>query len=293
RYYSDHRYLARRWVKSWEHLQCSEVTPEMIQRFVLHRAKEVSPHTANVEIRYLRATFNFGKEHKWIRDNPTEGIKFLPVEKRIKYIPPLEDIEKVLAAADPDTQDYLWTIRDTLARVGEINRLTWADVNLLEKYVILYTRKKKGGHLTPRKVPMTQRLFLILSRRYTRRDPDKPWLFWHRYWSRKDSKRVEGPYQYRKQLMKQLCEKAGVKHFNFHALRHSGASVMEKHNVPIGDIQRLVGHENRKTTEVYLHSIGESEREAMSIYELATEIPHTDSHTAEAADETLSRKYLN
>jgi hypothetical protein len=31
--------------------------------------------------------------------------------------------------------------------MGEINRLTWTDVNLEKRYVVLYTRKKKGGHL--------------------------------------------------------------------------------------------------------------------------------------------------
>lgn len=32
---------------------------------------------------------------------------------------------------------------------------------------------------------------------------------------------------------------------------------------PIGVIQRILGHTNRKTTEGYLHSIGEAERKAM------------------------------
>ncbi len=76
------------------------------------------------------------------------------MEKRAEYIPPNGDVLKVIAAADPDTQDYLWTIIETMGRMGEINRLNWADVNFEERYVALYTRKKKGGHLTPRKVPM-------------------------------------------------------------------------------------------------------------------------------------------
>jgi integrase len=274
KHYNDYRYLARRWIEGWGQLRLSEMTQEMIEQFILERSK-VSPDTANKEIRYLRAMFNFGKKRQLISQNPTDGIDFLPVKKLVKYVPPPEDIDKVIAVADQDTQDYLWTIRDTMARGCEVNRLTWDDVNLKDRYVVLYTRKKKGGHLTPRQVPMTGRLFDILSRRHSQRDPSKPWIFWHTYWSRKSGTKVYGPYKDRKKFMKTLCRKAGVKYFRFHALRHSGASVMENNNVPIGSIQRILGHENRKTTEIYLHSIGQAEREAVTILEHASGNTHT------------------
>jgi integrase len=152
---------------------------------------------------------------------------------------------------------------------SEVNRLSWDDVDLQNQSVTLYTRKKKGGHLTPRRVPMTQKLHEILMRRYENRNPDKPWVFWHRYWSRQHGRFVEGPYGDRKKLMKRLCEKAGVRYFRFHPIRHSGASIMDGNGVPLGAIQRILGHENRKTTEIYLHSMGDSERDAMRVFEQA------------------------
>ena len=278
KHYEDYRYLATKWVQQWGHLESSDVTPEMIERYILQRTR-ISPHIANKELRSLRSLFNFGKRKKLIRENPTDDLEFLPVEKKVRYVPPLEDIDKVIAVADQDKRDYLWTIRETMARVGEINRLTWDDVNFNERYAVLYTRKKKGGHLTPRKVPMTQKLFEVLSRRFAERDPSKPWVFWHTYWSSKTGEKCEGPYDRRKKLMKGLCKKAGVRYFQFHALRHSGASVMENNNVPIGSIQRILGHANRKTTEIYVHSLGQAEREAMAVYERASRFSHTDSHT--------------
>ena len=109
-------------------------------------------------------------------------------------------------------------------------------------------------------------------------------LIWgadHRYWSRNEKKWVEGPYNDRKRIMKSLCSKVGVRYFRYHALRHLGASILDNANVNIGSIQRILGHENRTTTEIYLHSIGESEREAMRIYEQISEKSHTDSHTSQ------------
>jgi integrase len=50
---------------------------------------------------------------------------------------------------------------------------------------------------------------------------------------------------------------------NFHAFRHLTASILDDLGVTIGSIQRILGHQNRKTTEIYLHSVGEAERNAM------------------------------
>ena len=277
-HYQDYRYRCRVWTKLWGHLKCREVTRERIQAFVLKRSK-VSAYTANRELISLRSLFNFGRKHKWIQVNPTEDIQPLPVEKRLKYIPPLEDIFTVIGAADPDTQDYLWSIRETMARVGEVNQMTWEDVNLEDRSVILYTRKRKGGDLTPRKVPMTERLYRILSRRHPQRDQRMPWVFWHTYRRRRTGETCQGPYGRRKRLLQGLCKKAGVPYFTYHALRHSGASVMDSIGVPIGSIQRILGHQNRKTTETYLQSIGESEREAMAAFEQVGQDSHTNPHT--------------
>jgi integrase len=277
-YYKEYIYKAKCWVKLWGNLNCNQINSERIQKFVSER-KKVSPQTANKEIRYLKATFNYGIKNSFITTNPVKGIKFYPIEERFKYVPSQQVIEKVIAEADSDTQDYLLTIKETLGRMIEINRLKWTDVNFDGRFVVLYTRKKRGGNLTPRKIPMTKRLYNILKNRYENRDNSIPWVFWHSYKSLNEQKMVKGPYKDRKKIMKTLCRKADVQYFRFHALRHSGASTMENLNIPIGSIQRILGHENRTTTEIYLHSINESERIAMDILERGYADSHTDSHT--------------
>lgn len=291
-HYRDHIYLARRWVKQWSHFACGEISTDMIERYVLRRSK-VSAYTANRDLRCLRALFNFGLKRKLVQVNPTYGIPFLPVEKRLKYIPPKEDVLRVIMTADRETQDYVWTLKETMARMSEVNRLTWDDVDFRDKTVILYTRKKRGGHLTPRKIPMTSRLYQVLSRRYEGMDKTKPWVFWHRFWDIKKKQWVEGPYKERKRIMRTLCKKAGVRYFRFHPLRHQGASILDGANVGIGSIQRILGHESRTTTEIYLHSIGEAEREAMRIFERVSENSHTDSHIEKEKGSVILANPLN
>jgi integrase len=53
---------------------------------------------------------------------------------------------------------------------------------------------------------------------------------------------------------------------------------MDEGNVPLGSIQRILGHENRKTTELYVHSLGDTERRAMAAFEAARQNPK--SHTS-------------
>ena len=293
KHYLDTFYICRKCMKAWGKLMCEDIKRDMVQAYVFVRSKR-SNQTANKDLRYLRALFNFGIKKDWISENPTKGIGFLPVERRLRYVPPKEDVLKVLLAAGPEEQAYLYCIKETMGRMGEINRLTWEDVDFANRCVVLYTRKKKGGHLTPRRVPMTNRLFEILSRRYAVRDKSKPWVFWHTCWSSKTGEKIEGPYADRKRMMRTLCRKAGVRYFRFHALRHFGASVLDSANVNIGSIQRILGHEKRSTTEIYLHSIGSAERAAMEIFEAETnceaqKVTHQVTHLKEKINEKRAK----
>ena len=64
-HYADYHSRAKQWVKLWSHLECSEITREMIQAFILKRS-QVSAYTANKELRSLSSLFNFGKKQSWI-----------------------------------------------------------------------------------------------------------------------------------------------------------------------------------------------------------------------------------
>ncbi len=261
-HFQDVLYHVKRWVKEWNGLKCSDIKNTMIEAYIIKRSK-VSAIVANKELQYLRALFNHGIKRKIIKDNPTDQISFLPIEKRKKYVPPKDDIIKVISVADPDTQQYLWTIVLTAGRVNEINRLTWDDVSFSERHITLWTRKRKGGNKEPREVPMVQMLYDMFEHRFQRREKTIPWVFWHKYWSREKGAWVKGPFKDRKKIMGTLCKRAKVKYFRYHALRHLTASILDDIGTPIGTIQRILGHQNRRTTEIYLHSVGDAERKAM------------------------------
>tara|TARA_Y100001933_G_C18780765_1_gene472364 strand:- start:290 stop:439 length:150 start_codon:yes stop_codon:yes gene_type:complete len=47
---------------------------------------------------------------------------------------------------------------------------------------------------------------------------------------------------------------------------------MESIGIPISNIQAILGHENRKTTEGYIHSLSNSKIEAIQKYQQARNI---------------------
>jgi len=279
-HFKQERNKAKRWVARWKDVPADEMTQAMISQFVQERARGKSAHTGNREIVALKALFNWARKQKppLVKENPVDGIDFIPIkDKFVKYVPPKEDVIKVLWVASQKDQclyDYLVCIFDTKGRVSEINRLSWEDVSLSEglepwkrSHVILWTRKKKGGNITPRQVPLTKRLYEILLKRWKERDKTVPYIFHAEYVGRDGSKQV-GPYSRRWRVMKNLCKEAGVKDFGYHSLRHLGASIMgNSSKVSISAIQRILGHESPKTTEIYLHSIGDAERKAMEVFE--------------------------
>jgi hypothetical protein len=74
---------------------CTDITGNMVEVKILERSK-ISTYIANKELRYLRATFNYGLGKNLISSSPTKGIGFLPVEKRLN-----PDGAKVEDAPDP------------------------------------------------------------------------------------------------------------------------------------------------------------------------------------------------
>ncbi len=290
-HFKDVLYHSRRWVKEWKELDCNDITSTMIEDYIIRRSK-VSPIVANKELQYLRAAFNYGIKRKIISHNPTDQIGFLPIEKRKKYIPPMEDVTRVISFADSDTQHYLWTIVLTAGRVNEINNLTWDDVSFSDRYVTLWTRKRKNGNREPREIPMVPKLQDILYHRYQQRDDTIPWVFWHEYWCRDSQKWIKAPYKDRKKIMGTLCRSAGAKYFRYHAIRHLTASVLDDMGIPIGTIQRILGHQNRKTTEIYLHSVGDAERKAMDKLQEIDAFSNVESALLEAPV-NMGRSFLN
>jgi integrase len=254
---NENQWLIEKLIVRWKNKKI--ITRQDVEEYIEEQS-EKSNNLANRDLRMIKALFSHGEDRD-LCDNPAEKIKFYPVKRKKKYIPPQADVEKVLAVARPREKNYLLAIINSLARVGEINRLKWEDD--FPEYIILKTKKSKNSDIVERKIPKNETLKKSIKA--------MPKVGEYIYCYKATGK----PYHYRSKLINSLCVKAKVKPFQYHALRHFGASKLAEAGVSLTDIQYLLGHQRASTTDLYLQSISESLKNAMKNLESPTKVTHS------------------
>lgn len=202
---------------------------------------------------------------RYLADNPCLWLEKMPEEPYKRQIPTQEDMAKIFLASG-EYRSFFVALYALAARVGEINRLRWEDVNFEKRLVTLWTRKRTGIW-RPQVKAMNEDLFNELTRIYGKRSGE--WVF--------PNPETGLPYIDRRKQLQRICRLAGVVYCGFHAIRHHVASLLaDIYKVSLPTLQKLLGHSRMTTTEKYIHSLTEGEREAADF--LKFESTHANSH---------------
>jgi len=214
---------------------------------------------ANRDLKELKALYNWSIRQELLLKNPCHNIESYPEQPKVKYVPPAEDINKVLLAADREDMDLILTLYHTAGRTSEVLNLTWEDINFEQRWVRLWTRKRRGGELQEDKLAMTETLYGVLKRRWDNRDKTTPYIF----------RNTDGtPYTYtqKRDTMKKLCRKASVKTFGFHAIRHHVASILaDSGKASLSQIQKMLRHRRTTTTDNYIKTLDPQLRQVANV----------------------------
>ena len=173
----------------------------------------------------------YQNQEQWPKGlNPILSIKKFPEKREPRYVPPEEDFWKVFELTSGQDRVMLLTFLHLAARRSEVFHLKWSDVGFSSKRIRLWTQKREGGNQECDWLPMTTELRSVLLKWWEERlaqttaDKDHLFLcldeffFCEEYYGE--------PFKHRQHLMKRLCEKASVKPFGFHAIRHLSASIL-------------------------------------------------------------------
>ncbi len=217
-----------------------------------------SNHNYNVHRKELLALFNFFCNRlKVIQHNPVVDLDKLPHTPSKKQIPRESDVAKLLAEADPEKErPLLVCILHMAARVDEVLRLTWKDVDFKSRTVVRWTRKRRGGVYEPIKTYLNNDLYEVLESLWNCREQDD-WIFFNA--------KTKSRYKNRRKMLYAICKRAGINpSIHFHELRHFVASILaHTENVSKKTISEILGHKSLATTEIYLHSIEGTQKAAI------------------------------
>ena len=171
-------------------------------------------------------------------------VPLFPEGRYPPYVPPDEDVAVCLAVHNGEKGVFLRFLAETAARQGEGRGLRAQDLEVGRGLVVLYTRKKRGGHLTPRRVPISAGLASELAAM-----PSSPYFF---------GQKNGTPRSVRWALNLQIaaCKEAGVKYFSLHSYRHWRACKWADEGLRLSQIKARLGHETLQVTERYLRTLG-------------------------------------
>lgn len=248
--YGEKKKLCKDILTKWGNININEITPAIIMKHLEARAHEVSDNAWNRDRKNLLAMFNWFRKIHGISHNPVLNIDRLPENRKIEYIPPAEDIDKVMMACSGQDRVMLQCYYFTFARRGEIFNWTWEDINFEKQWYRLWTRKRLHSDKQVDYFPLPEdsELYKALKWQWDHRNKNSVYVF-------TDSETGD-KFTHRNRFMKGLCKRAGVKRFGFKAFRKFGPSVLNDiHRVSIKKLQRLLRHQTQTTTEIYLKKI--------------------------------------
>ncbi len=245
----------RRFLSHVGNVLAISIRAEAVEEYLLTRPTN---HNFNKDRTELMRLFSWAHRRQMVSTNPVYLVEKLSVEKQKKVIPIPQDMAKMLVAAGPD-RPLLLVLFHTMARIDEVLRLKWEDVNFQEKAIRLWTRKRRGGNWEFDWLPMNEDLEAVLWGLWNKREQDE-WVFFNR---------LQGTrYLYRPKLMATICRRAGVPKYGFHTIRHFVASYLyDKKKVSLPVISKLLRHKSLQTTERYLQAIDPRFRETMRLLE--------------------------
>lgn len=222
-------------------LRLSQISFQLVEEYKQERGKVVKPSTVNIELKVLRALYNFAIQCKSARENPVSEVDFFrEVEKKPKFLQK-EEIEELLDNSN-GLYPVLYTFLKTGLRKSELINLKWKDIDFKRKYITIESKedwRTKTGNT--REIPITDDLVEILNK--LPRTSDYVFL---------NSKGRKYGFHLTERV-KRLAKSIGISDMTVHALRHTFISHLVMNGVDLVSIKELAGHSDIKTTMRYAH----------------------------------------
>lgn len=213
-----------------------------------------NPRTVNLQLSALRTFYKFALRHSLVEHDPMRGLDGLKTTRPLPSFVREDEMNRLLDSdkwsdsyQDTLERTVLMTFYETGLRLAELISLDDSDVSLINKELKV-TGKRNKQRIVPFGEEMAQTLRYYLSLRDKEVEALSDAFFTDRKGKRLKRAWVENMVRRRLALVSTLKKRSP------HVLRHSFATAMLNNGAGLESIQKLLGHADIGTTEIYTHT---------------------------------------
>ncbi len=250
-------------------MEILSISRPMVKTFIAAKCKDgkLEPKTVGNILVVLHKIFEDAIEDEYLAYNPAHGVRKPIKAYSERTLPSLEDVQRFLVHATPEYIPLFLTVLLTGMRRGEVLGLQWRDIDW--KRSLIWVRRslvrepRVDGHKgklalstvksrrSARAIIMPPALAISLQEHSLRMPGgDEDLLF------RSDKGKPLDPDNFYKREFLGAIERAGVRPFKLHDLRHLYGSLLREEGADIKLVQQQMGHASIQTTlDVYGHLV--------------------------------------
>lgn len=227
--------------------------------------KNLKPTSINRKLSSIRNFYRFLITQEVVKSNPFDAIETIKIEKKLPNYLYLDDLETLFNSIDQSTplgvRNYclLELLYGTGIRVSELCNIKLHDIDFYNNNILITGKGNKQRyvpiHESLREVLIT---YLNFARNELLKDSDEivDNLFVNHRGGALTSRGV-------RDILKNLVNESGLNvKISPHVLRHSFATHMLDYGADLRSVQKLLGHENLSTTQIYTHVSKEKLKES-------------------------------
>jgi integrase len=248
------------------------LTAEDVERYRDHLQGRVAPNTVNTYLKVIRVGLERAVKQRVFETNPARLVDNVSIEDRLERRAfTLPELKKLLAVCNDDWKTAVLIAIYTGLRLGDVQSLTWANIDLQQKELTIRTQKTGRVQILPLAKPLLRHIETLPAGD----DPHAPlcpalrgstvsWLSNQFFEVMASAGLVQSRGDHQKKEGKAgRSTRRQMSPISFHALRHTATSLLK--NAGVSDVvtRDIIGHESEAVSRNYTHIESETKRTAL------------------------------
>ena len=250
----------------------SALTADDVERYRDHLQGRVAPSTVNTHLKVIRVSLEKAVKQRVFETNPARLVDNLSTDDRHERRAFTQaELKKLLAVCNDDWKTAVIVGIYTGLRLGDIQSLTWANLDLQQQELTIRTQKTGRVQILPLAKPLLHHVETLPAGDDAQallcpsfQGKTVSWLSNQFYEIMASAGLVQSRGDHQKKEGKAgRSARRTLSPISFHALRHTATSLLK--NAGVSDVvaRDIVGHESEAVSRSYTHIDTETKRTAL------------------------------